>query len=437
MKKILVAILFLNTLLWAGESNFLQQLKQSLNQEVQAENQRLEEFKKDVSSQQVKLDTLKANLAQQIKLKEELKQKDRQNKLDLDAKQKEFENLLGNLNSILQTTKQVATTANKGAQNSLTAVQFPQNKQVFLDTMNLKTLTKDDLQKFWLALSEEIIQSGQVSSFKAPVINLDGKQNIQNITRIGQISAISDGKYLKLSEDGKSFQILLNQPGFLQGGDAKEFESSQDQVKEVLVDVTRGSLFQMLENSPTLMDRVNQGGIVGYVILFLGFIGLLYAIYKVLALSLISHKISHQLRHIERPTQNPLGFIIKVFNENKDLDMDELELKMGEEVISQSNKINSGKDFVKLVATTTPLLGLLGTVTGMITTFQAITMYGTGDPKLMAGGISAALITTVLGLVTAIPLLFAHSHLNSRSREILAVLEEQSIGLLAKKLSHV
>ncbi len=188
---------------------------------------------------------------------------------------------------------------------------------------------------------------------------------------------------------------------------------------------------------PVTVPKSPKRGVVGYVILFLGFIGLLYAFYKIFILTLTSHKIKHQLRHLEEPTKNPLGDIISVFNENKDLNIDELELKMGEEVIAQSNKIQSGKDFVKLLATTTPLLGLLGTVTGMITTFQAITMYGTGDPKLMAGGISAALITTVLGLITAIPLLFAASHLSSKSAGILAILEEQSIGLLAKKLSHV
>ena len=88
---------------------------------------------------------------------------------------------------------------------------------------------------------------------------------------------------------------------------------------------------------------------------------------------------------------------------------------------------------IKLLAAVAPLLGLLGTVIGMIETFQAITLFGTGDPKLMADGISQALVTTMLGLITAVPLLFVHNQLDTRSREIIQIIEEQAIGKVAAK----
>ena len=84
------------------------------------------------------------------------------------------------------------------------------------------------------------------------------------------------------------------------------------------------------------------------------------------------------------------------------------------------------------IAATTPLLGLLGTVIGMILTFQAITLFGAGDPKMMAGGISTALITTMLGLCVAIPTVFLHSIMAGQSKKLVETLEEQATGLVAQ-----
>ena len=86
-----------------------------------------------------------------------------------------------------------------------------------------------------------------------------------------------------------------------------------------------------------------------------------------------------------------------------------------------------------MFANTATLLGLLGTVTGMIATFQSITLFGTGDPKLMAGGISQALITTVLGLIAAIPLLLLHNFVATRSKDLVQILEERSAGMVASR----
>ena len=93
--------------------------------------------------------------------------------------------------------------------------------------------------------------------------------------------------------------------------------------------------------------------------------------------------------------------------------------------------IDTGIWLVRLISVVAPLLGLFGTITGMINTFQAITLFGTGDPKTMANGISEALVTTMLGLMTAIPATFMAAIMANYAKNILTVLEEQSTGMIA------
>ena len=127
-----------------------------------------------------------------------------------------------------------------------------------------------------------------------------------------------------------------------------------------------------------------------------------------------------------------LGRVMKVGNDNLDKDIETLELKLAEAIMSERPAIERGINVVKIISVVAPLAGLLGTVTGMIVTFQQITLFGTGDPKIMAGGISQALVTTVLGLVVAIPTTLLHSFANSSARGIINVLEEQSTGIVAE-----
>ena len=145
-----------------------------------------------------------------------------------------------------------------------------------------------------------------------------------------------------------------------------------------------------------------------------------------------TRKINAQLKNPEPREDNPIGRIISIYEKNKNLDMESLEMKLNEVAIKYLPKVERGIGTIKLLAVLSPLLGLLGTVTGMILTFQSITLFGTGDPKLMAGGISQALMTTVMGLCCAIPLLLCHNFISSRSQRLVQILEEQTAGLLAE-----
>ncbi|GAL32748.1 MotA/TolQ/ExbB proton channel family protein [Vibrio maritimus] len=125
--------------------------------------------------------------------------------------------------------------------------------------------------------------------------------------------------------------------------------------------------------------------------------------------------------------------MLSVYNSEKKLHVEALELRLLESIMDEQQHLERGLSMLKLLAALAPMLGLLGTVTGMIETFQVITQFGNAEPRVMAGGISMALVTTVLGLITAMPLLLAHNLLSSKAEAIRNILERQSVGLVAEQ----
>jgi biopolymer transport protein ExbB len=197
------------------------------------------------------------------------------------------------------------------------------------------------------------------------------------------------------------------------------------------LDPTLGGVLNSLVARPNLQERVQQGGLVGYLIIALGIIGLLIALERMVVLGIASRKVTAQLNSDTPSQDNALGRVLSVHDANRASDTETLELKLSEAIFKETPALNRALLFLKIISVVAPLMGLLGTVTGMINTFQAITLYGTGDPKLMAGGISQALVTTVLGLTVAIPMVLLHTLVSGRSRRIIQVLQEQSAGIMA------
>jgi biopolymer transport protein ExbB len=197
------------------------------------------------------------------------------------------------------------------------------------------------------------------------------------------------------------------------------------------VDPSRGAILNLFLQMPTLMERINQGGIVGYIIILLGFVGVGIAVERITRLTLTWRAVKDQLASGQASGDTPLGRVWAAYQSNNSADVETLELKLDDAILKEMPALEKHLSLLKLLSGVAPLMGLLGTVTGMILTFQAITLFGTGDPKLMAGGISQALITTVLGLVVAIPILLLHSVAATRSREIVQILEEQATGMIA------
>ncbi|RXK13251.1 hypothetical protein CP965_05475 [Halarcobacter mediterraneus] len=435
-KYLLTAILLINYSFALDLNSLLTNVKQSSNKELSEERKRLNEFIKNKEEQKNLYIKVKKDLKEANQETERLKAIIEKNEQILTEKESELANKVGDLGEMFGSVRQTSADFLVNFKRSFTASQNPEKAEIFEKFSNSKKLpTITELTTFWHTMLDEIIQSGNVATYETNVISRNGTKELKEVTRVGLFSAFSDGKYLKFTDDVTSLVEITVQPSTSYTSEAKEFEESSGEIKSVLIDPTRGNLFEMLGNNPTIMDRINQGGIVGYIIIVLGVLGLIFALYKIIFLNIIHKKIKTQQKDLSKyNNSNSLGKIAEVFYKNKEDSINDLEIKIGEAILKETNDIKKGQSFVKLLAAVTPLLGLLGTVTGMIATFQAITLFGTGDPKLMAGGISTALITTVLGLVTAIPLLFAYTYISSKAEAIVSVLEEQSIGMLAKTL---
>ncbi|MDZ7870099.1 MAG: MotA/TolQ/ExbB proton channel family protein [Rheinheimera sp.] len=293
--------------------------------------------------------------------------------------------------------------------------------------------TISELEELWIALQTEMTESAKVSKFDGEVTGLEGTKAPASVTRVGSFNLISDNGYLVYNADTKEMQPLVKQPeSYVVSASADFKNASAGELKAVYVDPTGGNLLRLKTQEATLEEQYHSGGTPGYVITALLLIGLLISVVRFFALTSAGSKINAQLKNLNNPsTDNPLGRILKVYHDNKKADVENLELKLDEAIMRETPSIEKGIGILKLIAAVGPLLGLLGTVVGMIGAFQMITLHGTGDPKIMAGSISMALVTTVQGLLCALPLLFLHSLLQSKSNSILHILDEQSAGIIA------
>ena len=292
----------------------------------------------------------------------------------------------------------------------------------------------EEIERLWFEMQREMTETGKVSTFTTSVVNASGVEQQQEVTRIGAFNVVSQGKYLEyFSETGRLVE-LQRQPASRYTGRIDDLVNGTSGQFPIGLDPTRGQLLGLLVQSPSLMERIAQGKTVGYVIITLGIVGVLIAIWRVLALSAIGGRVRRQIKNIDQPNvNNPLGRVLKTAQDSPSADIETIELKLGEAILRETPKFNSMLPLLKIISVVAPLLGLLGTVTGMIVTFQAITLYGAGDPKLMAGGISTALVTTVLGLVVAIPTVFLHTLVSSRARRLTQILQEEAAGMLAER----
>ena len=294
-----------------------------------------------------------------------------------------------------------------------------------------------EIEGLWYELQREMVASGQVVSYETTVVDVDGESSQCMVTRIGLFNAVCDGKYLEYAAASGQYAFLPRQPAGRYTKTAKNIGNAEvgEQIKFGVdpTGPTGGSLLANLIQTPSLAERAAQGREVGYAIIFVGLIGIILAFWKLWSLFVLGKAVKAQSGSKTLDVRNPLGRVLKVGEDNFKKDIDTLELKLAEAIMAERPSIERGISAVRIISVVAPLAGLLGTVTGMIVTFQMITLYGTGDPKLMAGGISQALVTTVLGLLVAIPTTLLHSFAASSAKGIINVLEEQSTGLLAER----
>ena len=341
---------------------------------------------------------------------------------------------LGNLGEMFGVVKQVSGQTRGEFKNSITNIDNP-NRDLFLKNLaeSKKLPDLSDISGLWIELLKEIRNAETIKTFTTEVLSADGDNSELEVLRIGTFSITQDGNFLKHLIDTNQVEFLPSQPSGVNKRKLRRLQGSTEGVYEVDIDPTRGAILDKLIQKKTFFQRIADGGFVGYVIILLGLGGVALASERIYVLRNTLESIREQENSSDILQDNLLGSLLQTAKENINESLDSLELILDEKIQSITPTIEIRVKAIKLIATVAPLLGLLGTVIGMIETFQAITLFGTGDPKLMAGGISQALVTTMLGLIVAAPLLFMHSYAENYSKSIISFLEEKASGIVANK----
>ncbi len=411
----------------------LAQVRETRVKAVEEHRQREQRFLNEQALQQERLQAATGELQAEQQRSEHLQKAFEQNESRLAELTAKLQERSGVLLELFGHAKQAAGDAQAIFRDSLIATQFRGNQALVAKLAGQKSLPSiTDLEDLWFALQQEMTESSKVVTYAAPVIGQDGLPRDRRVTRVGVFNAVSEGRYLRYLPASGALQEMSPQPARAHLRLAAELEKATGGLQPMTIDPSRGAVLALLMQVPDLLERVRQGKAVGYVIIVLALAGALLALERLIHLSLIGRRIKKQLTRDEPNRTNPLGRVISVYRENPDVDTETLELMLDEAILKDLPGLQRGLPALKILAAVAPLLGLLGTVVGLIETFQSITLFGTGDPKLMAGGISQALVTTVLGLSAAIPLILLHSGLSSKSQQLVSVLEEQSAGIVAR-----
>ncbi|MGL4616266.1 MAG: MotA/TolQ/ExbB proton channel family protein [Shewanella sp.] len=410
----------------------LQQVKVERVAEGKVNAKREQEFQAERGDKAALLKREKDALAAEKQRGKDLNQAFLDNERKIAQLEEDLKTAQGDLGEMFGVVKgEAGDFAGKLAASNVSA-QFPNRDKFIADLGARKQLPKiEELEKFWQEQLFEMAESGKVVKFEGSVTEIDGSVNKTTIHRVGAYNLTAEGKYVVFNPELNLVQQLSVQPEGYQVSSVKKWEQITSGTAPFYIDPARGVLLNIYTNKASFEDRLESGGTIGYIIIALLILGLLIAVERFVVLAAIGAKVKRQAKNIDNPGNNALGRILKVYHENKDVDVETLELKLDEAILKETPALEARIPILKVIAAIGPMLGLLGTVTGMIATFQSIQLFGTGDPKLMAGGISMALVTTVQGLVAALPLMLLHALLVARSKSITQILEEQSAGIIA------
>jgi biopolymer transport protein ExbB len=347
----------------------------------------------------------------------------------------------GNLGELFGVTRQVAGDISNLLDQSMISAQFPDREDFFKKLASSKELPSTaKLERMWFEIQREMTEQGRVALLQSKIVEKDGSIKDADVVRIGPFIAMSNGRYLSYIPDQKVLRVLSRQPPSEFTRAAERLQNAKSGYVLAAVDPARGVLLNLYVERPDLWERIQRGQAVGYVIIAVGVIGALCAAYQFIFLLGARFAVKRQLDHIETPTDdNPLGRVLLAFKGDpmrSEVAAEVAELKISEAVLREVPRLERFQAFLRLAVAAGPLLGLIGTVIGMIITFQSITESGSSDPKLMAAGIGQAMIATVLGLSIAVPLLFINAGLTAMSKQIVQVLDEQSTGLLAENIER-
>lgn len=411
--------------------------------DTQEQRDRERQFRNEKNKQAKLLADAKAERARLEREAARLEVKFEANEALLVVAEVQLKERLGSLNEIFGHLAGLATESRNIFEQSISSAQFGKEREEFLTKLAVKmgrgvTLASiPELERLWFELQREINATGEVVKFTTDVIALDGTVESREVVRVGVFNAVSDGNYLTYASTRGMYEELPSQPARRYTSTTSDVLDAEAFPVQFAVDPTGpqgGSYLASLIAMPGWGERTQQGGVVGYIILYiLGLGGLGLFGWRLYSLMGIRSLIDSQLAASTLSTDNPLGRVLKVAEDNPKADTETIELKMAEQILNERPPIEKLNWLIKLISIVAPLMGLFGTIIGMIITFQMITLFGTGDPKTMAEGISIALVTTWLGLAVAIPMTFMSAIVSNFSKGILETIEEQAIGMAAER----
>ncbi|MEO1136180.1 MAG: MotA/TolQ/ExbB proton channel family protein, partial [Pseudomonadota bacterium] len=401
--------------------------------EVSQENQeRIQRFRNERNQQQALLSQVRAQVAaaaaESTRL-EGVMETNREAIAELDqelaSKQGEFQELFG-------AARTAAADLNAQIERSIISAQYPGRSDTLRELAQTEKLpTEEQLRDLWEIMIQQMAEQGKTATFGSRIVQASGESAEADVTRIGPFVAFSNGRYLTYEDD--RLQFLPRQPaGDITGAASRVENASGDGFIRGAIDPSLGTLLGLVVETPTLSERIDQGRFIGKVILAAAALGILLGVYKWVTLTMTAGAVRSQVRRKKASKANPLGRVMLAYENTQSNDVETVALKLDDAILKEVPKLEGGLNLIKVLAAVAPLLGLLGTVIGMINTFQAITLFGTGDPQIMASGISEALVTTVLGLVAAIPLLLLHAFASGASKRVTQILEEQAAGIIAE-----
>ena len=431
---ILSVLLILPALAWSDVRDvdaLVQSVRQEALREAEHDEQRIERFLADRQQQRTLLADAKAQLQAANQRADRLRNAYEGNEQTLTEYAATLEERAGDLNDLFAIVRQAALSADNVLESSLVAAEEVERSDFLQDIGKGETTpTIDDIKRLWTTVLTEISESGKVVRFNATVIKPQGDELRQVVTRAGVFTSVSNGSFLRyLPESGKLVE-LSRQPAPRFQRMAQDLQDADSGMVPMALDPSKGAILSLMVQSPDIKERVQQGGSIGYLILILGAIGLIIVIRRAFSLLQARRRVDKQAISKEVSDKNALGRLKLIAAAKDDESMTSLGIRLDEALAEEASYLNRGLATVAVLAAVSPLLGLLGTVTGMIETFQSITLFGTGDPKLMSGGISQALVTTQLGLAVAIPLVLFHSLLTGRANRLIERLGKYSSDLL-------
>lgn len=441
MKRVvLIALLASASAAYAAPFGDLFKTMQAAQLEENRELQdRLAHFRKAAQERQALLKQVQTQMRAEEKRSNAMEQAFRKAEKDIEKQRQKLDELTAHYKEVFATAKLWAADLKGRFEHSLVSAQLPERLEpIGLLAKDDHVFTVDDMGHLPHAALIEARQQGQVVRFRAQAAAPDGTPIDLDVVRVGIFTATAGDRFLGQAPDSTDLLVLPRQPRATFRSIAEELADADAEQTSPLavIDPSRGAILTLMMDSPNMMERIDQGGVIGYLIIVIGIFGVLLALVRGGLLGLHLKRIMRQHHDLSHPSaDNALGRIALVYHEHRDtMDPEALEERVSEAVSDEVPKLNWGLNLLRVLAAVAPLLGLLGTVTGMIQTFQDITLFGTGDPRMMAGGISQALVTTALGLTAAIPILLLLTVVRSYSTRIRQIVEEQSLGLLTRAL---